>query len=429
MEGRLNRRMTGVLKARLPDAELHRVDDPRRQQGQRWALATILGAVEIAMLAGCKSLAEMEALTAEASQAARQALGLKGRLPDTTARDVLVRVEPRSLRCALHRQIRRAHRRKQLQPFGLPFGVLTMDGKMTAVKATVGPYVQRKTGSNGPDYGLIRTVTASLISSVAKVCIDASPIPPWDNEQGHYPQALEELLDAYGPLGLFELVDYDAGGCSRTNARYTRECGLHYSMRVKEGSQPTLYADMQRKLGGLCIDDADGVVVEWVKGKRVRRSAYLTDDVEVWPHWTGLRLAVRISYEVLGPNGQAMETEERFYASSLDKGVLSGEQWIAITRGHWAVENNCHQTWDAVFEEDDRPWIVSAPQGTVVMLLLRRMAYNILTLFRSRTLRSAKNRKTPWRDLIRWFYNALVSATEEQLAGMRVRQLPPLLLA
>ncbi len=427
MDGRRNRRMMGVLNARLPDAELHRVEDPRRQQGRRWSLAAILGTVMTAMLAGCKSLAEMEALTAEASPAARRKLGLKGRLPDTTARDALVHVNPRSLHRALHRQIHRAHRRKQLQPVGLPFGVVTMDGKMTAVKTTSGPYVQPKTSTEGADYGLVRTVTASLITSAAKVCINASLIPPRDNEQSHYIVALEELLDAYGSLRLFELVDYDAGGCSRVNARYTRECNLHYSMRVKQGSQPKLYADMQRKLGGQHVDDADAVIVEWVNGKRVRRSAYSTDDVAVWPSWTGLQLAVRILYEELDENDAAVETEERYYASSLAKDVLSGEQWIALTRGHWAVENNCHHTWDAVFKEDDRPWIVSAAQGTVVTFLLRRIAYNILTLFRSRTLRSAKKRKTPWRDLVRWFYNALISATEDQVAGLRARELPPLL--
>jgi len=249
MGGRLNRRMMGVLNARLPDAELHRVDDPRRQQGQRWPLAAMLCTVLTAMLAGCKSLAQMEALTKEASTAARRKIGLKGRLPDTTARDALVRVDPRCVNHALHRQVRRAHRRKQLQPVGLPFGVVTMDGKMTAIKAVIGPYVQRHTGTNGLDYGLVRTVTASLTSSVGKVCINASPIPPGDNEQSHYTVAVDEVLDAYGSLGLFQLVDYDAGACSRINARYTREAKLDYSMRVKAKSQPKLYADMEGKLG------------------------------------------------------------------------------------------------------------------------------------------------------------------------------------
>ncbi len=153
---------------------------------------------------------------------------------------------------------------------------------------------------------------------------------------------------------------------------------------------------------------------------------YLTDDVAVWPSWTDLRLAVRILYEELGDDGEAVETEERYYASSLDKGALCGNLWIALTRGHRAVENNCHHTWDSVLEEDDRPWIVSEAQGTVVTFLLRRLAYNILTLFRSRTLRSAKNRETPWRDLIRHFYNSLISATDKELEGLRVRELPPL---
>jgi len=171
------------------------------------------------------------------------------------------------------------------------------------------------------------------------------------------------------------------------------------------------------------------VYIEWVNGRRVRRSGYLTDDVAVWPSWTELKLYVRILWEELDTDGNAVATDERYYVSSLARDVLTGEQWVTVCRDHWAVENNCHHTWDAVFEEDDHPWIVSDAQGTVVLLLLRRLAYNILTLFRSRTLRSAKKRKRPWRDLIRWFYNALISATEDQLVGLRVRELPPVLLA
>ncbi len=68
-------------------------------------------------------------------------------------------------------------------------------------------------------------------------------------------------------------------------------------------------------------------------------------------------------------------------------------------------------------------------RATLGLLVLKWRAYNILTLFRSRTLRSVKKRKRPWRDLIRWFYNALISATEHPLAGLRVRELPPVMLA
>ena len=92
-------------------------------------------------------------------------------------------------------------------------------------------------------------------------------------------------------------------------------------------------------------------------------------------------------------------------------------------RLHWGVENNCHHTLDTAFEEDDRPWIESDPRGMLVVALLRRLAYNLLTLFRSVTQRSEDRRATPWLDLLRWFYNAIISATDADLSELRPRPL------
>jgi hypothetical protein len=43
--------------------------------------------------------------------------------------------------------------------------------------------------------------------------------------------------------------------------------------------------------------------------------------------------------------------------------------------------NQCHQTWDTAFREDDKPWVVKDPKGAVVLMLLRRLNYNALALF------------------------------------------------
>ena len=59
----------------------------------------------------------------------------------------------------------------------------------------------------------------------------------------------------------------------------------------------------------------------------------------------------------------------------------------------------------------------------LVVALLRRLAYNVLTLFRSVTQRSAERRMTPWLDLLRWFYNAIISATGADVAALRPRPL------
>jgi hypothetical protein len=93
-----------------------------------------------------------------------------------------------------------------------------------------------------------------------------------------------------------------------------------------------------------------------------------------------------------------------------------------MVRRHWGVENDCHHTWDTVFEEDDRPWIEKSPQGMVVVMLLRRIAYNMLALFRAVTQRSEERRRTPWRDILRWLYHAVIAATTADVEGLRARK-------
>ena len=62
-EARLTRRMLGVLEARLPETRLEQVKDPRSVRGRRWRLEVLLRVVLVAMVAGCKSLAQLEAYT------------------------------------------------------------------------------------------------------------------------------------------------------------------------------------------------------------------------------------------------------------------------------------------------------------------------------------------------------------------------------
>jgi hypothetical protein len=58
------------------------------------------------------------------------------------------------------------------------------------------------------------------------------------------------------------------------------------------------------------------------------------------------------------------------------------------------------------------------------VLLLRRIAYNLLSLFRSVTQRSDEHRATPWRLLIAHLRHALVASTEADIEQLRVRRQP-----
>lgn len=417
--GRRRRRLAGVLAKRLPDAGLAQVDDPRHGTGRRWSLSAILTGVMAAMLAGCRSLAEMEAATAEMSLPIRKLLGLKRRLPDTTVRSLLIKLVPDELRQCIYRQIRAAYRRKALRPEGVPFGVASMDGKVTAIDENDQRLAQRVRRKDGSTYGLVRTITTVLSSTRARPCLDAAPIPPHTNEMGHFIDAVIALMNAY-PASLFRLITYDAGACAFVNARFIAE-ETPYDYMFRLGNQPKLLALAEKLLGSPASPRVpDKVVKERRSGDRVRYELFTGVcgplESKKWHRLCRARTFVRVQRTVRRHDGKTT-VGNRYWVTSLEGETLSPEQWLRVARGHWGVENNAHNTLDRIFAEDARPWITSDPQGTVALMLLRRMTYNILTLYRAVTTRSKENRTMPWRALLRGFFITLVAATEKQLEG------------
>jgi hypothetical protein len=234
--------MVGWLRARLPDARLDRVTDPRRVHRQKWPLDAMLSTVVVGLVGGCRSLADVEALTQEMSPAARRALGIRGRMADTTMRDALVQVQADDLRGSRARTVRSAHRRRALEPEELPWGVASMDGKAS----TIGSWDHQIAQQQG-SRGVVRTITSTLVSSGPRICLDAHPIPADTNEMGAFPAALSALLDKYAGIDLFST--FAGHGVQRPSRRMLRgECALHKGSRlhyimVLNESQPTLHAE------------------------------------------------------------------------------------------------------------------------------------------------------------------------------------------
>ena len=159
-------------------------------------------------------------------------------------------------------------------------------------------------------------------------------------------------------------------------------------------------------------------------GKRWVRRLYLSTEMAGFEAWEHLRTVLRVESEQLDSNGHRIAYENRYFLSSLSLARLSAAQWLLLVRRHWGVENNCHHTLDAVFREDEHPWIESEPQGALAVLLLRRIAYNLLSLFRSVTQRSEEHRASPWRLLIAYLRHALVASTEADIEQLRTRRQP-----
>jgi len=420
---RMTRRMLGLLSARLPEARLDTVNDPRDPRGQRWELDTLLTALLAALAVGCKSLVEAETFTADLSPAGKRLLGIPRRVPDTTLRETACRLDPAALRPVLHSTIRAAQRRKALQPDGLPFGVLALDGKSTTLGGCDDWYAQRQTGEQGEFAAVMRTMSCVLVSCRAKPLLDAVPIPAPTNEMGWFERVIGDLIATYGKQDLFRLVSYDAGACSEHNARVVRNHGLHYLFGLKSG-QATLLAEADACLGSLGSEQAMAVTEDVLGGgDRCLRRLYATEQLAGFGDWDHLRMVLRIESETLDARGQRKKHENRYFVSSLPASRLTPAQWLLLVRRHWGVENEFHGTLDLAFQEDDHPWIEAHPRGAVVIALLRRVAYNLLTLFRSVTQRSEQKRGTPWKAIMHWLRMALLMAASADLNGLRPRRL------
>jgi hypothetical protein len=236
---------------------------------------------------------------------------------------------------------------------------------------------------------------------------------------GAYLQALRQLLHAYGTLDLFRVAMYDAGACSEANARGTRELGLHYVMQLNE-AQPTLFAEARRVLP----DEAEHLVEFADQCGRVRYRIRITRQLEGLLEWSHLRTVVHVRRETLSSEGAVTGAGDRYFVSSLPHDSYTPSEWVRLIRARWAVENNNHHTFDAVLGEDARPWFKEHPVGALNIILLRRIAYNVMALFRARTLRADDHRLIPWRTLTQDIFIALVTATEEAVNGLRARAPP-----
>lgn len=416
--------MTGYILARLPETGLDKVTDPRRGP-KRWKLWQLLTAVTVGAMAGCGSLREVEQLTELLSPAMRRRLGLVRRQPDTTLRDALCALSVDELRACLHRLVRAAWRRKALAPQELPFGVLTLDGKSTALPCWNDEFVQRQVPEKGLPYGLARTVTCTLVSAAGRPCLDAIPIPAATNEMGHFTAAFDSVNATYA--NLFRLVTYDAGALSESNARHVVESGKDYLLALK-GDQRTMFQLAQELL------DANEVAAQTIdrldRHTAITRRLTLLTVQQNWAYgdgktpaesvWEHARTFLRVE-SVVTRDGVNTRREARLFVSSVTEKTLTPEQWLKVVRSHWGVEIN-HHTLDTAFAEDERPWIVADGNGMLVTLVLRRIAYTLLALFRSVSLRSETRGEIRWADLLRWVWSAIVAATDAHLEAIRLRK-------
>jgi hypothetical protein len=274
-------------------------------------------------------------------------------------------------------------------------------------------------------HGLLRTITSTLITAAGRPILGAVPVRGDTNEQGSFQQAFGDMVRIYGRL--FRVVMYDAGAASLANADAVRKAGKHYFFQVADPRWV-----MYQTLEMLLRDEAPVACDEEIVSERkriVRRLSLVSlrpteKNLTVWGH---ARTAFKVCNETY-EDGVLTGTLTRYFITSLESSELSADKWLRLVVMRWGVETS-HQILDGAFAEDKHPWITADAQGALAVMLLRRAAYTILTLYKSVTQRSDDHRLLPFRKLMEWLKDTLKWPNSEELEGLRTRRfaVPPAL--
>ena len=208
------------------------------------------------------------------------------------------------------------------------------DGKTTALPTLNHPLVQNHIDGQVVPFGLVRTVTCSLVSAAGRPCINAIPIPAGTNEVAWFRTAFRSLVETYS--GLFDVVTYDARGFSRANADAVVAAGKHYLFALK---------DEHRTMCRLAVEllavenvlartedvlDNNTTVVRSLRLLRADPSwSYgdgKTPEELVWPH---AKAFLAVEY-VKVQRGVVVERDERMFVSSYDPTRLTPAQWLLL---------------------------------------------------------------------------------------------------
>ncbi len=327
------RRMVGLVHRILSDDLLARITDPRSPRGRRWKQHfSFLRAVFLGLACGCKGLQDVEHLTTRLSRSARKMLGLKKVIPDTTLRDYLRKLSVAELLDLLHVVGYDAWRRKSFENkdvFG--FHALSLDGKYPSFKnQSDNEYLQHRHDKETGEYkySLIRTITATLVTAPGHPILGVTPVPARTNEMGTFQQAFGEMMRIYGKL--FELVMYDAGAASETNAKLVRAAGKHYFFQIAD-SRWDLYKALEYELSDTAAlattTERLSATEERISKIFIVPNASTTEDGLVW---SSARTLLKVVSEKWENGALSGETKTRYFATSMTRERLTPEKWLKL---------------------------------------------------------------------------------------------------
>lgn len=376
--------------------------DPRRRQGSRFALSAILALAVCAILANHLSVLAIAEWGASLSRDLLETLGFPNAVTphQSTLQRLFRRLDPDAPSEALTSHFARLESADRERPRGGE-GV-AIDGKAQRGRL-------RFDSSGGTVHALsvflhdLGVVLAQAPIEPHPLTTSASSVPTSSEFKPEPSQAAKMMAEAKPPINSPELdkaaaelsvapdllrrLDWhgrvltgDALFCQRSLSKQVVDSGGDYLFIVK-GNQPRLYEDIRLLFDppadlDMPLEDRRAArTVDHGHGRHydTRVLVASTDLVGYsdWPH-----LAQVFSLERTWREKGKAKREVRFGVTSLPKEVADAERLLALTRGHWRIENSDHYVKDVTLGEDRS--LVHLGNGPSVLAMLRDLALSLL---------------------------------------------------
>jgi predicted transposase YbfD/YdcC len=200
--------------------------------------------------------------------------------------------------------------------------------------------------------------------------------------------AIPELLKLLSIKGC--IVTIDAMGCQTKIAKQIIDQEGDYLLTLKSNHKKTYNAVSTHFHNQVehHLDQRDDHnffdAFDITHGRTVRRRVWSMNDlseIEELDKWEGLNSIVAVETIRQAHQQAEVTSDYRFYLSSL---VGSAQDFAALIRQHWDIENKLHWSLDVTFNEDrSRIRKDNAPEN---MAALRRLALNLLRQNRLRSI-------------------------------------------
>ncbi len=363
------------------------VKDPRRKQGQRFSITSILLLALAAMLSNHLSELAIAQWGAGQSEEMKKALGFeKGVTPhQSTIQRLFRRLNGEEIEAAFRQMFLKILNTDQEQRGAC---AVSIDGKVQKRRLKFEEehsYPIHAVSMVDHQTGIVLTQ-----GHVEKTDVETKSKPPGEREQEEQEEKKQKSELAVASR-LIHHIDWqgkvltgDALYCQRCLCAALRLAGGDYLFLVK-GNQPQLFEDLRLLFaplpapkrageGVLRLPEHQAQTTEKAHGRLDIRSIRVSSELKGYSDWPGLEqvLEIRRCWQSKGIWKEAV----RYGVTSLPAQIAFPERLLTLKRGHWIIENSLHYVKDVTMGEDkstlhkdNGPKIMAALRNTVVSLL------------------------------------------------------------